>query len=178
MPHRRVLRHSTVLAACILSAGLTGCAPGHTSTKVSDQPVTVRTTAVHSVVPRQVDTLAPLPADRSVKVNAAKLVARLSQDPATKDFVQGPHVGLELGLYSNQRLMDASGVPTDQVPSYVFTGDQAPCPPSAGGMGSDSPSTPAALCKGILIVNADTGVQELLWTSPAQQPVDGRPGAG
>jgi hypothetical protein len=102
-----------------------------------------------------------------VKVEADKLVARLAQDPATRDFVQGLHVGIELGLYSNQRLLDAGGAPTDQVPSYVITGGEAPCPPPAGGLGSGAPTTSAGLCKGIVIVNADTGVQELLWTSPA-----------
>jgi hypothetical protein len=164
--HRGVLQRGMVLAACILGADLAGCGSGHTSTKVSDQLETVRTTAAHSVVPRQVDTLAPLPADRSVGVDATKLIAVLSQDPATKDFVQGLHVRLELGLYSNQRLMDASGVPADQVPSYVFSGGQGPCPPPAGGMSGDSSSTPVPLCAGIVIVNADTGIQQLLWTSP------------
>jgi hypothetical protein len=33
-------------------------------------------------------------------------------------------------------------------------------------MSSNSSFTPAPPCTGIVIVNADTGIQELLWTSP------------
>jgi hypothetical protein len=94
----------------------------------------VPVTSAAQVLPDAHDNLAPLPAGVTPALSADDVLSSLLQTEGDNAayLKDSSKLTVEVGLYTDAGLMNASGTPTKNVVSYVFEGGHALCPPSAG----------------------------------------------
>jgi hypothetical protein len=165
----------TLLIGALVATVVSGCGSSATPSApqgVGSESVTTSSSGplnaapVTSAVPAFADNsggiLAPA-GDTKFPLTAGAVQALLAKDGASAPWVaESPRLVVQSGLYYGLTAATPGSQPstsTEGIPTYVFSQDMGPCPPSSGGgAGTPAPgSTQPTTCTGTVVANAVTG---------------------